>query len=154
MPGAELVLTHTQVMTEMVAPVPDLFSHPLFYDAGMMISENIIFKQLGQSLYFLYYWLFVFPFSRLYFQGPNWGLGFWNGKAMIDICAELAGAVGPSVHELLQNPDVCSRMILQDFSSKLIFVETFILYPLALYLAWKIAKWVIGKCRNRQPKEK
>lgn len=104
------------------------------------------FRPFFEMLYVAYYWMVVFPFSRLYIYGPNLrGFGFWNGITCSEICAHLSGSSGPSVHHFLKNEDECYEMIHRDFSSKLIFLEVMILYPILVYLIFRLLTKLFDK---------
>lgn len=110
------------------------------------IENYTVIKFLYNISYFVYYYMVVYPFSRLYLNGPGrWGFGFWNGQSIEDICFQLSGNRGPRTLHYVSNTEECLNMIEKDFRSNLVFVEVVILYPILLWLFFKMLFCIIKK---------
>ena len=97
-------------------------------------------SSLAKFLNFLYFYLFLMPYARLYLQGPYlWGFGFWNGLSPAEICIRLSGPSGPGPEHYTRYPDICMDMIERDIAAKLVFLETLVILPLVLYFLYKLS---------------
>jgi hypothetical protein len=84
------------------------------------------------------------PLADLYFRGPSLGgYGFWTGKPLDRICAELTDV--PAAHWRV-NEAACLDLVSRHFDGFVIFVY-FILY--ALFILWIAAKFC-GVCVVRK----
>jgi hypothetical protein len=111
------------------------------------LRATIAGSWISRFLYALYFYVIIYPFSRLYVFGPSrWGLGFWNGRDKADMCAHLSGASGPGALHFVNNPHECVSMIQRDFTSALILFEMMLLYPICLYAAYRLGAWLLKSC--------
>lgn len=114
--------------------------------AWLWLQTTFVYKIFS----FFYFYGFIYPFARLYLQGPwLWGWGFWNGMLAAEICSRMNGAVGPTSAHYAQFPEICHEMIERDLNSKLVFIETIIFLPLLLY---GIIKLTISMCSKTRIK--
>lgn len=84
-------------------------------------------------------WFYIIeaPLADLYFRGPSFGgFGFWTGKPLDRICAELTDV--PEAH-WQANQDACVELVTRHFDGFVIFVY-FLLY--LLFLIWLACKCV------------
>jgi hypothetical protein len=95
-----------------------------------------------QGVYTIYGKVVLTPLARLYIWGPSWGtLGFWGGKPMHDICAQLTSL---SSDFWLKHPEQCVEVVSKTFYSLIILVET-VVY--VVFLLW-VCKKMLNICRT------
>lgn len=96
---------------------------------------------------FLFEMVFYYPLSILYFHGPQvFGIGFWQGMSLEQICAHLTNERAPSSFwsKTPLNRSVCQQMVENQFHSFLILVLS-VLYFLSIF---KVMQRILNKiCR-------
>ena len=138
-------------MTELIRNIvpgwlPDWEAHGFLASIVNWLKATALFRFLS----FIYFYLVIVPYARFYLQGP-WlgGYGCWNGLPPEEICARMNGASGPLTSHFLRNPAICLELIERDLAAKLVFLETLIFYPLAVYflILWPIFR-LCRRCKK------
>lgn len=113
-------------------------------DASMLYNLSTTLQNGWKHVvYMTYNKIVLTPLARLYLWGPHLnGWGFWAGKALHDICAQMTHM--PSDF-WIHHPDECMQVISKSFYSNIILIETCVY----LYLIYKFISLVfrlIKKC--------
>lgn len=108
------------------------------------ITNSVPMRWASSLVYNTYFYLILNPLANLYLRGPSiHGYGFWSGKTMPEICAELTN-VPSEFWE--RNPLECQDLVSHQFESFVVAVETVIyivlLYRLTLSVAHQGWHWL------------
>ena len=110
--------------------------HSTFFFLGYpyMQYPRALLQGLGSALRMAYDWTVSRPLINLYLLGPT-QLGFWGGKSLPDMCAEISQA---KASFWISNPEECTDLVQHKVGSFLVLTETLIYFGCLLAIVFAL----------------
>lgn len=84
-----------------------------------------------RPIYNALYWPLVYPLKLLYFFGPNlYGIGFWQGQDVREICMQLTNNQPPLQPIYAANMELCEQIAESAFTNFLISLTIMVYFSI------------------------